>query len=465
MYSGHVDYNIKDIIRHAGEPKFKPLLAKLIHLHKLLFAYRLVHYNDAIPDIQLNIENRNAELTKPLLRLFCGENKASVAVEEIRLALSKFIAEKNELKSNSLESAMHTTVTELIDEIPISEENRKSEICEFTNEQIWNKFKNIINGMDIRAELLYSIDEGKISQKRLTSLFKSKFRAISFKTSGSNSKRGLRFSKEIVEKIGLQYNNEDVIKILNENEHYAKDGSDNFASDASDASLFKSVYPVSASEQSVSNPINPDDNLLPTSENIAGVTNGTANASSSDAAIASAANNSINSNSISSNNNTDTYNNNTNNNNNDDDDDKQLTNPSPDIVDAVVTSTSQIKSYTNNAYILQKSDASDASDASSSTSNKVLKIGRHAKTKAEQSGKPDLPCMYCDFKDPIEFDLSLHYLEKHRQDLIRLPIGKSSIEFRADYAVELSKKRLFESFKDEDEVNDDDEEFETEEEG
>ena len=315
------------------------------------------------------------------------------------------------------------------------------------------------------AELLYSIDEGKISQKRLTSLFKSKFRAISFKTSGSNSKRGLRFSKEIVEKIGLQYNNEDVIKILNENEHYAKDGSDNFASDASDASLFKSVYPVSASEQSVSNPINPDDNLLPTSENIAGVTNGTANASSSDAAIASAANNSINSNSISSNNNTDTYNNNTNNNNNDDDDDKQLTNPSPDIVDAVVTSTSQIKSYTNNAYILQKSDASDASDASSSTSNKVLKIGRHAKTKAEQSGKPDLPCMYCDFKDPIEFDLSLHYLEKHRQDLIRLPIGKSSIEFRADYAVELSKKRLFESFKDEDEVNDDDEEFETEEEG
>jgi hypothetical protein len=111
--AGHVDYNIKDIIRHAGEPKFKPLLAKLTHIHKLLFAYRLVHYNDAISDIRLNIENRNAELTKPLLRLFCSENNVTVAVEEIRLALSKFIAEKNELKSNSLESAMHTTVTEL----------------------------------------------------------------------------------------------------------------------------------------------------------------------------------------------------------------------------------------------------------------------------------------------------------------------------------------------------------------
>ena len=58
--------------------------------------------------------------------------------------------------------------------------------------------------------------------------------------------------------------------------------------------------------------------------------------------------------------------------------------------------------------------------------------------------------MYCDFKDPIEFDLSLHYLEKHRWNLIRLPIGKSSIDDRADYAVELSKKKLFESFRDED---------------
>ena len=248
--TGHVDYNIKDIIRHAGEPKFKPLHDKLIQLHKLLFAYRLVHYNDAIRDIRLNIENRNAELTKPLLRLFCSENAdgASVAVNEIRLALSKFIAEKNELKSISIESAMYVTLTELIDEIPKAEEDSKSKIYEFTNEQIWSKFKKVVNGMDIRAELLYSIDHGTITHKRVTGIYKSKFRAVTFKTSGSDSKRGLRFSREILEQIGLQYKYEDEIKILNENEHYAKDGSDNFASDASDASLFMSAYPISASE-------------------------------------------------------------------------------------------------------------------------------------------------------------------------------------------------------------------------
>ncbi len=215
------------------------------------------------------------------------------------------------------------------------------------------------------------------------------------------------------------------------------------ASDASDASLFKSVYPVSASEQSVNNPIDLDNSLSTKPENLGGIIDATASTNLSDVKIDSVTNSSINNNNVNINN----INNN-----------KQLSKFSPDIIDT------RIKSNSNNAYTLSKSDASDASDASTSTSHKVLENGRYAKTKAEQAGKPDLPCIYCDFKDPIEFDLSLHYLEKHRQDLIRLPIGKSSIDDRADYAVELSKKKLFESFKDEDEVNDD-EEFEADEDG
>ena len=67
--AGHVEYNIKDIIRNAGEPKFKPLHEKLIYMHKLLFASRLLRYNDTVPDIQLNIENRNAELTKAAIAI------------------------------------------------------------------------------------------------------------------------------------------------------------------------------------------------------------------------------------------------------------------------------------------------------------------------------------------------------------------------------------------------------------
>lgn len=111
---GHVDYNIKDVIKNAGDPKFKPLSDELAHIHKLLFAFRLIHSNDVFPDIPINIENRNAELTKPSLRLFSSRGDAPVAVEEIRLALSKFIIEKNELKSNSIESKLCIAINDLI---------------------------------------------------------------------------------------------------------------------------------------------------------------------------------------------------------------------------------------------------------------------------------------------------------------------------------------------------------------
>jgi hypothetical protein len=443
--AGHVDYNIKDIIKNAGEPKFKPLQDKLIHLHKLLFARRLVHYNDTIPDIRLNIENRNAELTKPLLRLFCSENDASGAVEEIRFALSKFIAEKNELKSNSIESAMHATVTELINESLKSEENNRQKIYEFTNEQIWNKFTKVIDGMDIRAELLYSTEYGKVSQKRLTSLYKSKFRAVPYKTSGSDSKRGLRFSKEIVEKIGLQYQNEDEIKILKEDEPDRK-AEDKSASDASDASHFSSANAISTSdplpEQSIDDRTDIDSSRselsVDNSNNLTGAagTIASGNCCGGGATIHSGADDSISD---------DNYNYNYNYNSSNNSNNKQFTKLISDVTPTNAADSSQIKSYSKNAYTLVKSDASDASDASH-ISREAVKLSQNRKTKAEQAGKPELPCIYCDFKDPLEFDLSLHYLEKHRPNLIRLPIGKNSMDNRADYAVELSKKKLSESF-------------------
>jgi hypothetical protein len=72
--------------------------------------------------------------------------------------------------------------------------------------------------------------------------------------------------------------------------------------------------------------------------------------------------------------------------------------------------------------------------------------------KADEVGLPEIPCLFsCGYKDCIDFDLSLHYLECHKPDLFTLPIGRGSMEYRADYAVAISKKRLAESFSDDDE--------------
>ncbi len=474
---GHIDYNIKDIIKNAGDPKSKPLNDKLVHIHKLLFAVRLVRYNDIIPDIQINIENRNAELTKPLLRLFSSRADAPIAVEEIRLALSKFIAEKNELKSNSIESKMYLAINDLIRE---SSENLNSdeynglEDYTFTNQQIFDKCKHIMNGMTLSEASFYSIEYGKVTHKQITRLYKSKFKAEHFQTNGANSKRGLKFQKEVLERMGLNYKvNEDIeIKILNESgsdessvypTHLEcdEDKTASDASDASDASHFKNPYGVfnennkspvydpnynteakdkssskssSSTEQFVSS-IDQDSKCTfynkSNNDNVTEITNDLFT------------NKSINNNFVQSNDkfaditSRSSTDNNSNNNNN--------SNP---ISDLPVANTNQPKIYQNTPHTPSKCDASDASDASSATK---------VKTKAEQVGLPEIPCMYCDFKDCIEFDLSIHYVAKHRQDLIRLPIDKSSIDARADYAVELSKKKLAESFDDDDDEQQDDE--------
>ncbi|HYA84001.1 MAG TPA: hypothetical protein VEH06_11215, partial [Candidatus Bathyarchaeia archaeon] len=114
--AGDVPYNIKDVIKYAGDPKVKPLYDELAHIRKLLFAFRMLHYSDVIPDIKLNIIHRSAELTKPILRLFRYQNNSPTTLEKIRLALSKFIERRNDLKRNSIESKLRDAINNLAEE-------------------------------------------------------------------------------------------------------------------------------------------------------------------------------------------------------------------------------------------------------------------------------------------------------------------------------------------------------------
>ncbi len=91
---GEVQYNIKDILKDKNSDLYK----QLIHLRKLLIAFKMTQFNNDFSLIHLNIRNRNKELTQPILTLFSqGKN-----FDRIRLALSKLINEKSVLKSNSI---------------------------------------------------------------------------------------------------------------------------------------------------------------------------------------------------------------------------------------------------------------------------------------------------------------------------------------------------------------------------
>ncbi|MGC1931721.1 MAG: hypothetical protein WA667_22355 [Candidatus Nitrosopolaris sp.] len=44
-------------------------------------------------------------------------------------------------------------------------------------------------------------------------------------------------------------------------------------------------------------------------------------------------------------------------------------------------------------------------------------------------------CIFCKFMTCIQFDLELHLYESHRTELVKLPIGKGSVDFRIEYAI------------------------------
>ncbi len=46
-----------------------------------------------------------------------------------------------------------------------------------------------------------------------------------------------------------------------------------------------------------------------------------------------------------------------------------------------------------------------------------------------------LVCIFCKFMTCIQFDLELHLYESHKMELVRLPIGKGSLNFRIEYAM------------------------------
>ncbi|MFZ0696044.1 MAG: hypothetical protein WAM88_02770, partial [Nitrososphaeraceae archaeon] len=42
---------------------------RLISFRKLMLVYRLIHFKDQIPDIDINVQRRNKELCKPYIQL------------------------------------------------------------------------------------------------------------------------------------------------------------------------------------------------------------------------------------------------------------------------------------------------------------------------------------------------------------------------------------------------------------
>ena len=74
-YPGYRKDDISEVVNPGGDEEFQELLDELNDLRNTLFCYRLIHSKDKIPNIKLNIKNREKQLFKPVLKLFQGTSK------------------------------------------------------------------------------------------------------------------------------------------------------------------------------------------------------------------------------------------------------------------------------------------------------------------------------------------------------------------------------------------------------
>ncbi len=220
--TGDVQYNIKDVIRTAGDPEYQPLLDELLDLRKRLFCYRLIHYKDAILNVKLNVSGRSAELTNPLIRLF---RNSPIALKRLLDTLSKFIEERNESKKGTFESKLYEVVSSLINErigrtFDPSQEDKDLEAypCALVSESIREQFILYTEAqkMDDKPGMFYSQEIGPFSQRKINSVLKSKFKSkfVRYPINGKTT-RCIQFKQGYLDRIKSYYEIPDKIEILN----------------------------------------------------------------------------------------------------------------------------------------------------------------------------------------------------------------------------------------------------------
>ena len=83
---------------------------RLLDFRKLMLCYRLIHYSEELPDIEIKpLINRDLELCHPLLQLFYGTD----AFEEIRSALEIFVKQRRERRSRSTQVPLISHLKEI----------------------------------------------------------------------------------------------------------------------------------------------------------------------------------------------------------------------------------------------------------------------------------------------------------------------------------------------------------------
>jgi hypothetical protein len=190
---GFPQHDISEVVNPAGEEGYQNLLDELNKTRNLLFVYRLLHFNDKIPNIELNIQNREKQLFKPVLRIF----QNTETLRELLPVISKYVSQKRENNANTLYAFLYRTITDLI---------RAKDTAELESSLIWDTIIDLLPGELIsNKKLSYESSEfGTISQKGIIEILMQVFGASP--SQSRREKRKLVFNMAKLERLGKVYN-------------------------------------------------------------------------------------------------------------------------------------------------------------------------------------------------------------------------------------------------------------------
>ena len=133
---GSTKYDIKEILNptNTDGSDNQQLLQEIIDYRKLLLVYRLRHFKNPIPYLDIGVEGRDKELVKHSIQLFYGCKCLNEVIETLQF----FLDLKNEKKGSSLESILLSIVSILV----------KHNGSEISSRKIWDEFKQEVPGME-----------------------------------------------------------------------------------------------------------------------------------------------------------------------------------------------------------------------------------------------------------------------------------------------------------------------------
>jgi hypothetical protein len=168
-YKGFPQFDIKEIRNPQGNRERETKLNDINDLRRILIMYKLIHFKDPLPEVDVGLDGRDKELCKPILQLFYGLGASKEMIEEVEHALQHFLDLKNERKKNSFEAVIYPIVTNAISEYGKEIETR----------HLWISIVSSLEGEGdaSKPNVFHSSEYGKIYRNSVTKMVCDKFGA------------------------------------------------------------------------------------------------------------------------------------------------------------------------------------------------------------------------------------------------------------------------------------------------